>query len=68
MIKVNVRSPMCSICGSPGKMKGGRKSETNPRLFYERHYVCSNARCANAVKPQSMRSFEGTVRPFGERW
>jgi hypothetical protein len=62
-----LRSPMCSICGSPGKKKGGVRSETNPRVYYARHWVCSNARCPNRDKPQSMHAFEGTVRPFGER-
>jgi len=68
MKKVNLRSPMCSICGSPGKKKGGIKSPTNPRVFYERYYVCSNQHCPNADKPQSMRAFENSTRPFGERW
>lgn len=68
MITVNVRSPMCRLCGSAGKIKGGVKSESNPRLFYERYFVCSNPRCANADKPQSMHAFEGVPRAFGERF
>ena len=68
MRKVNVSSPMCSICGAPGRKRGGVKSETNARVFYERYYVCSNPHCPNRDKPQGMRAFEGMKRPFGERW
>lgn len=62
-----LRSPMCGVCGAPGKKKGGVKSESVKGLYYERFYVCSRPRCANALMPQSMRAFEGAARPFGER-
>ncbi len=68
MVKTNLRSPSCGICGANGKKKGGVKSETNPRVFYERFYVCTSATCPNANKPQSMRAFEGSERAFGERF
>ena len=68
MKSVNLRSPSCAICGANGKKKGGVKSPTNPRVFYERYYVCSNLQCLNADKPQSMRAFEGSTRQFGERF
>lgn len=67
MRRIVLRVPMCGICGYPGKIKGGVKSEAVKGLYYERYYVCSNAACINSKTPQSMRAFEGTKHQFGDR-
>ncbi len=67
MRRVDVRTPVCALCGAPGKRKGGVRSETNPRVFYERHWVCSNPKCVGSRTPQSAAAFEGIPRAFGER-
>lgn len=67
MKRVNLRVPMCLLCGCAGKKKGGVRSETNPRVFYEKYYACTNKSCMNSTRPQNMRAFEGGIRTFGER-
>ncbi len=67
MKRVDVRRPVCALCGAPGRKKGGVRSQTNPRVFYERYWVCSNPACIGSRTPQSAAAFESIPRAFGER-
>jgi len=67
MIKSVDRIPRCCLCSSPGRKKGGVKSEANRRVFYERYYVCTKPCCMARLTPVPMRKFEGGERAFGDR-